>query len=130
MDFLEQLVEKGWKEVKHDWEYRKGKWVVFRDTSSWFEVGTEDNPRVFDVHSPKEFEIGWTINLIEHLCKMEDERIRLRQALTRIANGDKSPRDVANAYLAKCYHTWLVEEDGEYKYACPICGSETNGPNV
>lgn len=79
-----ELTKSGWTEVNADIEYRKNNWVLFRDTSSWWMLGTISNPRVFDIHEPTVYEYKWTVNLIEHLCKMEDERIRLRKSLQKI----------------------------------------------
>lgn len=86
---IQTLKESSWTEIKEDWEYRKGNWFVHRDTSSWWIVGTDSNPRIFDVHEPMEYESKWTANLIEHLCKMEDERTRLRKCLEYIQNSIK-----------------------------------------
>ncbi|MFV0680143.1 hypothetical protein [Ottowia sp.] len=41
MTFIEALKNSGWREVRAAMEYRKGAWVVFFDTGSWAEVGTE-----------------------------------------------------------------------------------------
>jgi len=119
---VQTLKENGWTEVKEDWEFRKGNWVVLRDTSSWWMVGTNLNPRVFDVHEPMEFEAKWTANLIEHLCKMEDERTRLRKCLEHIQNTTKETQtsELTNKTLGECYHTWLVINN---KLHCPICNS-------
>jgi hypothetical protein len=76
--FLENLKETGWREISEDWEYRKNNWFIFRDTSSWWMAGTINNPRVFDVPEPNGNE-RWTINLIEHLCKCDDELNLLRE---------------------------------------------------
>jgi len=70
---LKHLKEKGWQEVHHDTEYRKGSWFVIRDTSHWWMVGTEANSRIFDVPEPTEYTAPWTVNLIEHLCKTDDK---------------------------------------------------------
>jgi hypothetical protein len=81
--FVGLLHEKGWQEVR-PFEYRKGEWALVFDTSSWLEVGTKSNPRVFDVSVPDDHRADWTVNLIEHLCRSEDERFRLRSALDQI----------------------------------------------
>ncbi len=78
---IEKLKENSWIEVREDWEYRKGDWVLLRDTGSCWMVGTRLNPRVFDVLEPNEYAIAWTFNLIEHLCKMEDEKVELQKKL-------------------------------------------------
>jgi hypothetical protein len=123
MDFLEQLKDKGWQEVSKDWEYRKGEWVVYRDTSRWFMVGTEANPRVFDVPFPSDADVSWSIKLIEHLCQMEDERSRFRQGLAQMTDANVDSKEVAKSLLNECYHNWLVEKDGAFNYYCPICGA-------
>jgi hypothetical protein len=124
MDFLKQLQNNGWQEVNKDWEYRKGKWVVYRDTSRWFMVGTEANPRVFDVPYPTNTDVSWSVNLIEHLCEMEDERNRLRQGLEQIASADNDSQVIAKSLLKTCYHTWITKKDGTFNYYCPICSNK------
>jgi rubrerythrin len=116
------LKENGWIEVKEDWEYRKKNWIVLRDTSSWWMVGTNSNPRVFDVHEPMEYESKWTTELIEHLCKMEDERTRLRKCLEYIesSTNETHTSELSKKILEECYHTWLVINN---KLHCPVCNS-------
>jgi hypothetical protein len=80
MGFLKKLKENHWTEIAYNWEYRKGDWVVRRDSSSWWIVGTGTNPRIFDVPEPSGITAVWTVNLIEHLCKM-DEKSHLIQEL-------------------------------------------------
>ena len=82
--FIGLLKEKGWREERRIWEYRKGEWTIIFDTSHWMEVGTINNPRVFDVPVPGGSETRWTINLIEHLCRSADEQFHLRSALDQI----------------------------------------------
>ena len=53
MGFLKTLKEHNWTEIAHNWEYSKGDWVVKRDYSSWWIVGTKTNPRIFDVPEPR-----------------------------------------------------------------------------
>jgi hypothetical protein len=103
-------------------------WIALFDTSSWIEVGTEHNPRVFDVPVPlSEREAAWTANLIEHLCKMEDERYRLRSALETItaAESTANAHAIATTSLAECYHTWLVNMEvgraSPARLGCPVC---------
>ena len=71
-NFINILKETGWIEINEDWEYRKKNWFIIRDTSSWWMVGTINNPRIFDIPEPEKNE-KWAINLIEHLCKCDDE---------------------------------------------------------
>ena len=78
MGFLKTLKEHNWTEIAHNWEYSKGDWVVKRDSSSWWIVGTNLNPRIFDVPEPTSITAVWTVNLIEHLCEMDD-RNRLKK---------------------------------------------------
>jgi hypothetical protein len=73
MSFIEVLKENGWSENGNKWCYIKGTWNLVFDTSSWIEVGTKNNPRVFDVAVPEQRLEKWTLNLIEHLCKTDDE---------------------------------------------------------
>jgi len=119
---IQILKENGWTEVKENWEYRKENWVLLRDTSSWWMVGTDSNPYVFDVPEPMEHEAKWTANLIEHLCRMEDERTRLRKSLEHIQKSTKEPQtsELIKKTLEECYHRWLVSDNKLY---CPICNS-------
>jgi len=70
--FAAQLVSNGWNEVRKHIEYTKGTRILIFDTSSWVEVGTQANPRIFDVPVPAEHHLQWTLNLIEHLCNQDD----------------------------------------------------------
>lgn len=126
--FADDLKQKGWIEITK-WEYSKGDWNVCFDTGSWMIVETKSNPRVFDVHVPGDYESAWTVNLIEHLCKMEDERHRLREALEKIRDDKTSgqaARSTAKETLKECYHNWLVDldvpEGSTGRLYCPICG--------
>jgi len=114
------LKQSHWVEIIEDWEYRKNNWCVLRDTSSWWMVGTDANPRVFDVPEPLDHEIQWVINLIEHLCKMEDERMRLRNSLQQVlqVSNETGTTTITKTALTECYHTWLV---GNNKTYCPVC---------
>lgn len=123
---IQTLKEKGWTEVKEDWEYRKEKWVLLRDTSSWWQICTDSIPVVFDVHEPTEYESGWTVNLIEHLCKMEDERTRLRKCLEHIQSSTKETEtsELTKKALVECYHKWFfINNNINNKLHCPICNS-------
>jgi hypothetical protein len=64
-------------------EYRKGRWRIVFDTNSWMEIGTDTNPRVFDVPIPESHLEVWTLNLIEHLLatdeKLSDQRTERRR---------------------------------------------------
>jgi hypothetical protein len=127
--FTDGLKARGWTDNRPDSDYAKGGWAILFDTSSWMIVSTESNPRAFDVHVPGEDESGWTVNLIEHLCRMEDERLRLRKALEGIrgmAGAGEAARSAAAEALAQCYHSWLVNVDvseGQTgRLDCPICG--------
>ena len=127
--FADDLRQSGWTETARAWEFAKGDWHVWFDTSSWMVVETKSNPRVFDVPVPAEHESAWTVHLIEHLCKMEDERHRLREVLERIRDDgslDQAARLIAADALEQCYHTWLVHTDipmGQPgRVYCRICG--------
>ena len=126
--FDDDLKRQGWTEIAKMWEYEKGDWQIHFDTSSWMMVETKYNPRVFDVHVPGDYESRWTVNLIEHLCSMEDERHRLREALERIRDNNSSDQaalSIAKEALEQCYHTWLVHADMPQgqpgRVYCPIC---------
>jgi len=72
MAFAERLEQSGW--IKEGpFGYRKGSWRIVIDTSSWMEVGTDRTQRIFDVPMPDADREQWTMNLIEHLCKTDDE---------------------------------------------------------
>ncbi len=126
--FIRLLKKAGWTQIE-SWEYAKGNWRVLFDTSSWMIVSTGSNPRTSDVHVPGGSEAGWTVNLIEHLCKIEDERYRLREAIAGIRDDPASGTEVqssAAAALEQCYHTWLVDTDVPMdqpgRLYCPVCG--------
>ncbi len=127
--FADDLKAKGWVENGGNADYTKGGWEILFDTSSWMTLSTESNPNVFDVHVPTAYESRWTANLIEHLCRMEDERARLRQALASIRalpDAGEAARSVAAEALAQCYHRWLVNvavpEGRMGRVYCPVCG--------
>jgi hypothetical protein len=72
-EFSEALKQMGWVAVQ-DWgDFRKGSWIIVFDTGHWMMVGTEQNPRVFDVPVPDSYHAAWTVNLIEHLCATDDK---------------------------------------------------------
>ena len=127
--FGDELKAKGWTEITHEWEYAKGDWKIDFDTGHWMIVSTAHNPRVFCVPAPQDSDAKWTVNLIEHLCCMDDERHRLRSALDHIRNIGGSAQDArrlaANA-LSECNHSWLVNPgvpDGQIgRRYCTICG--------
>lgn len=99
--FYDKLEANGWIKIDGG-PYMKGDWVVEEDTSSWLWVSTKDDQRVFDVHMPADYESGWTVNLIEHLCRMEDERLRLRSVLESIRDNPKEARQIALTALEQC----------------------------
>ena len=74
MSFKEVLISEGWVEIK-PFVIRKGHWEICFDTSDWMELGTEQNPRIFDVPVPNDRKrnIRWTINLISHLFETNDQ---------------------------------------------------------
>ena len=77
MSFIDYLKNDGWSECKPH-TYRKANWIVCFDTSSWLEVGTEQTPRIFDIPLPQNGKEQWTLNLIAHLCKTDDELQKLK----------------------------------------------------
>jgi hypothetical protein len=127
----DELKAKGWTEKGMGW-YVKGDWAVEMDTSSWMIVSTKSNPRIFDVHVPSAYESGWTANLIDHLCAMEEERHRLRAVLEAIRDNPSEARETAINALRQCYHRWLVNlqvpEDQIGRQYCVICGALSSRP--
>jgi len=72
--FFETLQKNGWVEISNDWEYKKGDWLIARDTSSWWMIiNSKTNFRGFDFPEPTDYIVPWTVNLIEHLCKLYDQ---------------------------------------------------------
>jgi len=66
-----------------------------------------------------EHESKWITNLIEHLCKMENERTRLRKSLEYIQNSTKKTQtSELTKKTLECYHTWLVINN---QLHCPVC---------
>ena len=124
----EKLQAKGWTAHTPRGPFTKGDWELDFDTSHWMTVSSRANPRVFDVPAPDDYHAGWTANLIEHLCRMEDERVRLREALALIRESptEEVARAAAVAALARCYHRWLLNvevAEGQFgRVFCPICG--------
>jgi hypothetical protein len=98
LKFLEALARRGWREIDM-WEHAKGDWRVFIDTGSWLLVGTSGNPRAPNVEVTPDADTddaaaNWIVDLIEHLCGLEDERQRLRRAL-------EQARDAADGTAAR-----------------------------
>jgi hypothetical protein len=77
MTFEDVLKNAGWNEYKPH-EYHKGYWRIVFDTSSWMEVGRVRSPRIFDVPIPETGMEQWTLNLINHLCKTDDDLQNLK----------------------------------------------------
>lgn len=125
--FLAALRRGGWKEEESDWVLTKGHWKVLVDTSSWVQLQCGDVYAI-DIHVPGEYETSWTLNLIEHLCRLEDERQRLRRALVSIAVTDgpaSRERTIATKVLKSCYHRWVwilpTPTLGGHKWICLVC---------
>ena len=79
---------------------------------------------------PDAYRSRWTANLIEHLARIEDERARLRAALSAIRDhpgAGPSVQSAASAALAECYHTWL---GGTLREQCSICGAQRSAETV
>ena len=72
MAFTQLLTESGWTNQNNSIVFTKGSWILTFDTSSWIEVGTTRNPRIFDVPVPDSDKEQWTLNLIVHLCETDD----------------------------------------------------------
>lgn len=78
MSFVSTLENAGWVAQQESVQYRKGNWVITFDTSNWIEVGTTANPRIFDVPVPEQRLEQWSVNLIEYLCKTDDQVQKLK----------------------------------------------------
>jgi hypothetical protein len=72
VSFENYLQENGWR-IAAPATYSKGSWRAVFDTSAWIEVGTERNPRIFDVPVPERDMERWTLGLIEHLCRTDEQ---------------------------------------------------------
>jgi hypothetical protein len=127
--FADDLKAKGWTEIIRLQEYVKGDWNIGFDTGHWMIVETKNNPRVSDVPLPDDYTSRWTVNLIEHLCRMEDERNRLRKALETIRDDPacgETGRSAAALALKECYHRCLVNleipKGQKGRLYCCICG--------
>ncbi len=79
MSFVELLIESEWREHE-PFTFRKANWLIVFGTSAWLEVGTDKTPRLFDVPVPHDGGEQWTLSLINHLCKTDDELQRITQA--------------------------------------------------
>ncbi len=130
LKFVKELCQNGWSKIPNRWGgFAKGDWEAWFDTSSWMGLETSYSARVgVDVHVPGDYESPWTVRLIEHLFKMEDERQRLREALEKIRDdttAGQAAHSVARESLEQCYHTWLVNtqvpESQPGRFYCPIC---------
>jgi hypothetical protein len=128
---------RGWTVHTPRGPFTKADWELDFDTGDWLIVSSRANPRVFDVPAPDEYHAGWAANLVEHLCRMEGERARLRNALGTIrdlpAAGDAAHALAAGA-LAGCYHTWRINveiPEGQLgRVFCPICGRRAAEPEA
>ena len=125
----EALQAKGWTAQTPRGPFTKGDWELDFDTSHWMIVSSRANPRVIDVPAPDEYHAAWIVNLVEHLCRMEDERVRLHRALMAIREmpgAGVEARAAAVGALAGCYHKWLINvevPEGQLgRVFCPICG--------
>jgi hypothetical protein len=68
--FLEALQKNQWTEISNDCKYKKGEWLIARDTSSWYMIiNSKTNFRVLAYPEPSAYTAPLTVNLIEHLCK-------------------------------------------------------------
>jgi hypothetical protein len=121
--FSEDLKKSGWEEIIPDEIYQKGSWKAWYDTSSVLIIENKNNQNIFPIHHPKNSHSNWTVNLIEYLCTLEDERFRLTQALNLIlkSNPNTITAEIAQNTLSSCHHRWHPEGDGTIYY-CAICG--------
>src|SRR5215472_8676773 len=113
---------RGWRTASPG-HLTKGNWQIIFDTSSWMMLQNAST-HIFDVAVPDAYRGPWTANLIEHPARIEDERARLRAALSAIRDhpgAGPSVQSAASAALAECYHTWL---GGTLREQCSICGAQ------
>jgi hypothetical protein len=132
------LRAKGWTVTTQMGPFEKGGERIDFDTNHWMIVSSKNNPRKFDVPVPDEYHAAWTVNLIEHLCRMEDKSERLRTAHRSIrddSDAKSESRSVATGALEQCYHRWLVDlsvPEGQmgrvFSTACGCTAVEPNHP--
>ncbi len=70
-EFASALIADGWQRASAV-HFTKGSWVILCDTSTWIEIGTTSEERVFDIPVPQRDKIQWTLNLIDHLLRTHD----------------------------------------------------------
>ena len=127
--FTEALVKAGWKQTGGFFsDLIKGEWRIWFDTTSWCNIDTKHYPSINEIHVPNKYELAWTIQLIEHLCNLEDERFHLMQTLNYIAKAPTASENVrylVNERLSKCYHSYrgiLDKNNKKYTWHCHVCG--------
>jgi hypothetical protein len=96
--FTNLLKARGWTETEAG-NFVKGDRTIEFDTGSWLMLSNKANPRVFDVPVPGEYESVWTVNLIEHLFAIDEEKRRLRGALERIRDYPDDAQSTASSAL-------------------------------
>jgi len=99
-EFTRVLEGSGWTQESLG-HFGKGRWRIQFDTSSWMVLL---NPRTMDVAVPDQYHVGWTVNLIEHLLRGEEEVQRLRAALAAIRDDPAaggSAKSAASAALVE-----------------------------
>jgi hypothetical protein len=96
--FADKLKAKGWTQTDSGNFVKNDRTIEF-DTGSWLMLSSATNPRVFDVPVPGEYESTWTVNLIEHLFRVDEETRRLRAALEQIRENPSDAQRVARSAL-------------------------------
>ena len=127
----EELQQQGWSPFSPTGVSTKGEWKIAIDTSNWILISTSRNPCLRGIALPEADEIAMAqaVSLIEHLCAIDDERFRLRDALAQILDhpgADPAVRAMAEDALAQCYHRWLKsrgvpENEAGKEWHCPVC---------
>ena len=125
--FGEALKAAGWTEVIPDAEFTRGDQRLVFDTSSWIEVGTVTNPRIFDVPVPHPDRAGWTINLIDHLFAAEEAKMgpgmgarHRRTSHPRNGNGWLFKGIALAVFGAIIWIAMRLLTDGSFDFALPI----------
>ncbi|QDU11862.1 hypothetical protein V202x_52870 [Gimesia aquarii] len=71
--FTKYLTANGWTETTKSVHYTKIHWQIIFDTSSWIEVGTKNNTRIFDMPVPKSNDYESVLSHIEQVCEADDQ---------------------------------------------------------
>ena len=133
LKFFQLLRDRGWSEIQKEVKYQKGAWKIVFDTSSYIEIETADNPYLTGYSAPDDYYAVSTVNNIELLCQLEDQRGLYRRALKQISDEAghlTEAREIAKKALLQCRHNWLIKRDNNALVFCPICGLEADKKEI